>query len=624
MAPVIVAAEKNSADSIDTQYQTGRVTVITRSQFDTKVATVADVLRNEAGVQVRQISGLGSYAEVSIRGSTSSQVNIYVDGVLVNGAFGGSVDLSQFSLQGVENIEIYRGSTPVQLGAPGIGGSIHIRTQSSANPLGMIKASAGSWETQAFAFSYAAESDIVSDEVLRYAISAETLSSDGDFRTVNQNSTPDDSTDDYSDRRHNNELQQSTLTLTLEKPISSETRLKAVIQHADKEKNLPDRANRPTNNARLETSHTSAQLKFDHDLLSNHSLGLKLYTAVKNEEFSDPQSNIGNGVNDFDSRTTVGGATFYSAQAIGSHVISISVDAKSEVYRDEDLAQNEEVEYSRDQFLIGVQDEWASQDGDWLTNTAIRIFHIADDVDESGSESLNDWYPGFQAGLMWEWSPAWQLRSNISRDVRLPALFELFGDRGFSTGNEELKPETAWNTDLGIAFATNSLRAAATGFYRRLDDAIVTVYSSIGVGEAENVGQAEIYGVELELDYSISALSSVSLKATSQRAEDTSDTTFSGFKLPGIATFESYLSLTRKLGGMRCTLEYVHRSGGFYDRIGNEAIRDLNEFNFLAKWSVNKHSLELSIENLADDPSELYNSFIAPGRRAFISYSRHF
>ena len=92
---IIVTATQVSADQIDTDYQTGHVTVISSRQFESQMATVADVLRRETGVQIRQTGGVGSYASVSVRGSTGAQVNVFLDGVLINDAHGGSVDLSQ-------------------------------------------------------------------------------------------------------------------------------------------------------------------------------------------------------------------------------------------------------------------------------------------------------------------------------------------------------------------------------------------------------------------------------------------------------------------------------------------------------------------------------------------------
>ncbi|HMB30873.1 MAG TPA: TonB-dependent receptor plug domain-containing protein, partial [Desulfohalobiaceae bacterium] len=102
--------------------------VINKEQFEGKIVSLAEVIEKEAGVQVRQSGGLGSFSSVSLRGSSSDQVMVFLDGVLLNDASGGGVDLSNISLSDVESIEIYRGITPANFGRSSIGGAINIRT----------------------------------------------------------------------------------------------------------------------------------------------------------------------------------------------------------------------------------------------------------------------------------------------------------------------------------------------------------------------------------------------------------------------------------------------------------------------------------------------------------------
>jgi len=92
---IVVTADKSD----DELFQTGDVdmqetpafySLIKRDQFEGKIESLAEVIEKEAGVQVRQAGGLGSYSVISLRGSTSEQVMIYIDGILLNEASGGS------------------------------------------------------------------------------------------------------------------------------------------------------------------------------------------------------------------------------------------------------------------------------------------------------------------------------------------------------------------------------------------------------------------------------------------------------------------------------------------------------------------------------------------------------
>ncbi|ETR65446.1 MAG: hypothetical protein OMM_14237 [Candidatus Magnetoglobus multicellularis str. Araruama] len=84
---IVVSAQKDD----DFVFQTGDVdleetpaffSLIKRDQFEGKIESLADVIEKEAGVQVNQAGGLGSYSVISLRGSTSEQVMIYLDGIL--------------------------------------------------------------------------------------------------------------------------------------------------------------------------------------------------------------------------------------------------------------------------------------------------------------------------------------------------------------------------------------------------------------------------------------------------------------------------------------------------------------------------------------------------------------
>ncbi|MCP4037220.1 MAG: TonB-dependent receptor plug domain-containing protein, partial [bacterium] len=67
-----------------------------------------DLLAQSVGVQIRRFGGEGERAEVSIRGFSSSQVLVELDGVALNGARGNGVDLSSIPLAQLEAVEVLR------------------------------------------------------------------------------------------------------------------------------------------------------------------------------------------------------------------------------------------------------------------------------------------------------------------------------------------------------------------------------------------------------------------------------------------------------------------------------------------------------------------------------------
>ena len=109
---------------------TASATVITRDQFADRPATLPEVISDTVGVHLKSYGGLDSFATLSVRGSTGEQVKVYLDGVELNRAQGGAVDLSRIPLDLVDRIEIYRGTSPGVYGSVSIGGVVDIRTRS--------------------------------------------------------------------------------------------------------------------------------------------------------------------------------------------------------------------------------------------------------------------------------------------------------------------------------------------------------------------------------------------------------------------------------------------------------------------------------------------------------------
>ncbi|HXZ86737.1 MAG TPA: TonB-dependent receptor plug domain-containing protein, partial [Myxococcota bacterium] len=104
-------------------------TVIQARDYDDRFATVEELLEQVPGVDVRRFGGLGAYSTASIRGSKSEQVLVLLDGVRLNEAERGGVDLSTLPLRQVERIEVLPGAGAQRWGSDAVGGVISITTR---------------------------------------------------------------------------------------------------------------------------------------------------------------------------------------------------------------------------------------------------------------------------------------------------------------------------------------------------------------------------------------------------------------------------------------------------------------------------------------------------------------
>jgi vitamin B12 transporter len=76
---------------------------------------VADAIRNFAGVNIKDYGGIGGLKTVSVRSLGANHTAVLFDGVQLNDAQGGQIDLSKFNLANVQEITLYNGQPEVLL-----------------------------------------------------------------------------------------------------------------------------------------------------------------------------------------------------------------------------------------------------------------------------------------------------------------------------------------------------------------------------------------------------------------------------------------------------------------------------------------------------------------------------
>jgi vitamin B12 transporter len=126
------------------------ITVVHDQQIqEQKIQQTSDVLRQVPGVEVTQSGGPGTVTDVSIRGSSTSQVLVLLDGVEVNSTTAGSYDFSNLTTDNVGRIEVLRGAGGSLYGSSAIGGVINVISQEGTGaPKFSLLSAGGNWGTQ--------------------------------------------------------------------------------------------------------------------------------------------------------------------------------------------------------------------------------------------------------------------------------------------------------------------------------------------------------------------------------------------------------------------------------------------------------------------------------------------
>jgi len=160
------------------------ITVVENPQIqEQKIDRVGDVLRQVPGVQVTQSGSPGSVTGVSIRGATSAQTLILVDGVEVNAGATGSFGIANLTTDNLDRVEILRGAGGSLYGSQAIGGVVNVLSQEGQGPPTASLVSAGG--NRATSQQVATVSGAAGN--LGYSGAVSYFSTEG-FRPVNDNS----------------------------------------------------------------------------------------------------------------------------------------------------------------------------------------------------------------------------------------------------------------------------------------------------------------------------------------------------------------------------------------------------------------------------------------------------
>ncbi len=127
LEPMVVTATKTP---VPVSHLTSAVEVITAEDLQRRnVKTVDQALRLSQSLAVFSSGGPGTLTNVRIRGGTSEQTLVFIDGAIMNSGTSGSFNFANLTTDNIEKIEILRGAQGMLWGSDAIGGVIHITTK---------------------------------------------------------------------------------------------------------------------------------------------------------------------------------------------------------------------------------------------------------------------------------------------------------------------------------------------------------------------------------------------------------------------------------------------------------------------------------------------------------------
>lgn len=604
-------------------------TVIPAKKFEGRRTNLSEVLEEAGGVRIRRYGGLDDFATLSIRGSTTEQVAVYLDGILLNQGIGGAVNIAAIPTDQIERIEIYKGVAPAWFGSSSIGGVVNIVTRSAgASRETHFTQSYGSFETYEGTLSQSERRSQTTYEMgYTYNRSA------GDFTFLNDNGTPFNTADDREVARANNEFSRHNLLTKIghrfsrdEGPLENLT-VRFHNQFFREDRGIPGLATLTSDVADLSTTRNGVSIEIARKaILPKLDLVLTPFFQYQKLQLSDPNGEIGLGA----AQQTDDDAFQYGS-AFRLHLLagtrqrwSLQTEYRGEQFLPEDLTGGTVSPSSvRNSLSLGLEDEiflWSER---VVLNPSVRSEHIFNEA--AGTASALHPFSG-KIGIKYRPFGSGEkavLKSNFSRSYRLPSFSELFGDRGSINGNADLRPEKGLNWDAGasldfqeLAALSFPVRLEVSYYLNHIDDLIQFLQTSQFTVQPRNLSRARLQGIETHL--SLSPLSFLDLAAgyTFQWAKDISGLPgIDGKFLPGRPRHEA---------GARATLR--HRRGKIYsdlDFIDDNFLDTQNILKVNSRFLLNtgasvtflkKFTANFEVKNLLNNPVSDVVGFPLPGR----------
>lgn len=539
--------------------------------------SLADVLREQAGVQISRNGNAGAATAVMIRGASGSQTVVLVDGVRVGSATLADPSIQALPLAQIERIEVLRGPGSSLYGADAVGGVVNIVTRRADAGVRFDAAlafgSRGGRELSAGASATLGAWDIAASLAQDHADGDSALRPGDPY--ANYNADDDGYTRDSGQLRigfapaPGHRIGLSLLRSRLETQIDSTEYAPPTY--------APD--NTPDFRDELDVDATALEWR--------GTLGAGLVATMRVDRSVDDSRTGKAVVNRF--RTTRDHALAqlaWETGTVGQFVAAVErleEDAKTDSYRGD-----------RDTDVAVLA--WTGTSGRFAWQADLR----RDDSSDYGAETTG------RLGASFALTPTWRLRALAGNSFRAPSFNDLLYP-GY--GSADIKPERGRSVEFGVEWAADGDRAGLTVYRNKVknligyqpDRSFCPDDPAYDYGCAGNVSRARLQGATLS---GAKALGDWSLRAQVDFLDAKNEDT--GARLTRRAAHQETLGADWRRGDWSAGASLLHVGARPDSRqLGAETTLDLKAgWRFAKGWTLESRLLNATDEDL--EPAAYY------------------
>ena len=440
---------------------------------------ITDALPMIPGAFTRDYGGVGGLKTFSMRGGSSSQSLVVVDGARLSSAQTGTVDLSLIPARLIESLRVIRGGASALYGANAVNGVLDLTLQSETKHTTRAYALAGSFNEWRLGVGATAWCDACGDASL--SIDVERLGTAGSFPfTLNEFGTTYDVNRTNSDTRSTSAVMRArvhTASLTVLARTSERGVPGSVVQGS-------------VTNARARFADDDVVAMLTVPLHAIDALPLVVTSTVRwlDQHYTDPEATL-LGPAGIDARTT-------------QHDLTLGVTTKPLTLGRATSTTRVEVGYAD---LTG--DEVLDRPGAVVTRRSVAFATdwtlsdvVVDDLDVRAAlriDAFSDVGAAVSPLVAIDYPLGGVVRASWSYNFRPPTFAELYV---LNYGTRSLVPERSHTVNLGYALPITSwLSCDVDAYWMSTSNLIVSVPVSPLLTTAQNVGRAMTYGAELML-----------------------------------------------------------------------------------------------------------------------------
>jgi len=460
---------------------TGFGTVIETRAFDGQKLDVAELLLQAPGTRIHHAPGAQT---LMLRGASSDQSLVLLDGIPLNAAAGGGIDLRTIPASLLERITLLRGNEGARYGAGALGGVALLETRALRGESGgSVTLSHGSFGTWDFAGAAWGGGETAS------GLAAITLRrSDGDYPAAFDPTRHNGAADTTRDPLANNDDQGAGALLKGRLALGDDAEAHGLLHGWLGERGLPGTLYFPDDHRRDERRLLAAvriEGRPAADLLLGAGVSLRhdemaVWSDGANRGIVSQPAASGAG-KPWQIENALAARLHGEAAPVGWNLVRAEAQVGSD-WLDSPYHGTRQ----RERLALGLADEIYLGSSVTLA-PALRWDRVGD------HEGLSP-----RIGAAWRPIELLELRANWGRTFRAPTFGELYMEQALVKANPDLDPETGWTADAGFVLRFPRALLQLTGFYARTEDLILYETLSLGISKPFNLHDTEVYGGEVE------------------------------------------------------------------------------------------------------------------------------